>query len=95
MQLTKFWTFNNQRRIGQRNIVFSSVKCVNVRVFCSLCRVSALSSAGACVQEGPRLQEEYNPGNREQSQVIGTLATGLYQHKTSSNIHLGIIIYYS
>lgn len=46
----------------------------------ALCRVCALSSASAGIQEGPRLQEEYNPGDRQQSQVRRPLATGLSPH---------------
>lgn len=42
-------------------------------------RARALSSASAGVQEGPRLQEEHDPGDWEQGEVSGPLASGQLQ----------------
>lgn len=91
MQLTKACMLNNQWKIWQKTIRFSSSICVryvNVQyAFGSLWRVCALSPASAGVQKGPRLTEEYDPGDWIQSQVRRPLATGLLQH-TKENIHM-------
>lgn len=59
---------------------FSSEHICSCRRVLPVCRVCALSSARAGVQEGPGLSEEHHPRDCQQSQVRRPLAAGLSQH---------------